>query len=153
MEHQNSDKMCNCWTLISVHFCPPYITYTMYNYTCSDFHPLHKMTVFQRLPPYLLYYSVNLQVSMTSPLLVLLENTNCTDCVGVMKCKAKATTFKSANSSLVYWCLRIYVHAYTCIYLLKFPVAGWLCVITALSVWTVWPGTGVTVTASCVCWM
>ena len=86
---------------------------------------------------------------MTSSLLVLLENTNCTDCVGVMKCKAKATAFKSVNSSLVYWCLMIYVH----VYLLKFPVAGWLCVITALSVWTVWPGTGVTVTASCVCWM
>ena len=85
---------------------------------------------------------------MTSSLLALLENTNCTDCVGVMKCKAKATTFKSVNSSLVYWCLRIYVHVY-----MKFPVAGWFCVIAALSVWTVWPGTGVTVTASCVCWM
>ena len=71
---------------------------------------------------------------MTSSLLVLLENTNCTDCVGVMKCKAKATTFKSVNSSLVYWCLMIHVHIYTCIYLLKFPVAGWLCVIAALSV-------------------
>ena len=117
-------------------------------YACSDFRPLHKMAVFQRLHPFLLYYSVNLQVTMTSSLLVLLENTNCTDCVGAMKCKAKATTFKSVNSSLVYWCLRIYVHVY-----MKFPVAGWLCVITALSVWTVWPGTGVTVTASCVCWM